>query len=95
MGYKRITPAQKAEIMILKALGFEQKEIAVKLGYSEQSISYQVSIIRETAEKQADDLIYFMFSQFTGLSVTELIKRLSGETSKTPNQSHAFDIFHN
>ena len=74
MSYTRMNGTDKADIMRLRALGFKQKEIAAEIGYSEQSISYQISLLRKYAETDAEDLIYNMFSHFTGISVTDLVK---------------------
>jgi transcriptional regulator len=52
-----LTPKQVAELIKLRALGWSQKEIAEKLGTSQQVIAYQLKKLKkQSREKGADEV---------------------------------------
>jgi len=47
----KLSPEDRADIFILRGLGYTTKEIAEKLGVTEPTVSYHISRFRERAEK--------------------------------------------
>ena len=51
MVVERVDPIKRAEIVLLRGLGYSTVEIAEKLGISHQLVSYHLSKLKERAEK--------------------------------------------
>ncbi|GAG75052.1 unnamed protein product [marine sediment metagenome] len=55
---KKLTPVDVATIVKLRGLGFQQKEIADKLGVTGSAVSYQLRQIRKQALEYGIDEVF-------------------------------------
>ena len=53
-----LTPKELAEMLKLRALGWNQKEIAETLDKSQQVIAYQLKKLKEQARKKGTDEVF-------------------------------------
>ena len=48
----------RAQIVMLRGLGYTQKEISQKLGVSQSTVSYTLADVREKAGEEGDEAAY-------------------------------------
>ena len=53
-----LTPQQLAELLKLRAIGFSQKEIAEKIGTSQQVVAYHLKKLKEDAKKKGAEEVF-------------------------------------
>ena len=53
-----LTPSQIAELLKMRALGFNQAEIAEALNTSQQVIAYQLKKLKDQAKKKGTDEVF-------------------------------------
>jgi orotate phosphoribosyltransferase-like protein len=53
-----LTPSQIAEVLKMRALGFNQAEIAEALNTSQQVIAYQLKKLKDQAKKKGTDEVF-------------------------------------
>lgn len=73
---RKLTETDVGEIVKLRGLGYSQKEIAVRLGVSPATISYQLNRINKIAKRDGDDntLLAFLFGAGLTLLVASILK---------------------
>ena len=59
MSERRLTGRDIAEIVKMRGLGYNQAEIAQRLGVSQSAIQYQLARINERARKEGNDDTFF------------------------------------
>jgi len=57
-GNMALTPSQIAELLKMRALGFNQAEIAEALNTSQQVIAYQLKKLKDQAKKKGTDEVF-------------------------------------
>ncbi|MFB5631518.1 MAG: hypothetical protein ACE5RN_08005 [Nitrosopumilaceae archaeon] len=73
LGLKKIL-THDGEIMMLRALGYSQSEIAKKLNISQPAVSQRMSTIRSRAKSGIDDDMTF-WELFMGVGTAYLLKK--------------------
>ena len=76
---KKLTPVDVATIVKLRGLGFQQKEIADKLGVTGSAVSYQLRQIRKQALAYGIDEVFRIHCAWLNVAVW----RVGKEESRT------------
>ena len=82
-----LTPKELAEMLKLRALGWNQKEIAETLDKSQQVIAYQLKKLKAEAKKKGTDevfnaaLVGGLAGAAAGIGVVALLELLKNQTS--------------
>ncbi|VUT27649.1 MAG: hypothetical protein SYNGOMJ08_00196 [Candidatus Syntrophoarchaeum sp. GoM_oil] len=69
MSERRLNEREIAEIVKMRGLGYNQLEIAQRLGVSQSAIQYQLSRINERARNEGDDDTFLALLIGAGLGV--------------------------
>jgi len=78
MTYKRLTQEDIAQIMKLRALGYNTKEISQRINCTRSTISYHLKRIHDRAENgEEEDLFWSFVASVTGFGFTNLLRKLS------------------
>lgn len=78
---KEIITTAEGKIMMLRALGFSQKEIAEKLGVSQPAVSQRLDFIKRRCQKENPDRLFWSLLLGPGASwlFVNLLKTLGEE----------------